>query len=207
MTAETGQLLNTWITSRGCHLWGHGTPADDPGSFFDKGVITKSDGISSPLEDINSFALPIGVYGDPTESGQITNVDFMSDWPHKKYSSKPNVVILALPDAKPDEGIYIRDIMERLIDIDEGDNGFPPDLVVGFFNSATKEVLMNPRLTLSDDILDRQYETVQQRAEKTRSKIRSQLTPLLGIPPPEPSSPPATNKTDSVSADNLPDIW
>ena len=201
LTSETAQQLNDWVYSQGFHLWGHGTPADDSGSFFVHGVKGN--------EQISSFALPIMATPaeTPSHTGeQITNINFMRDWPHKKYGGQPNVVLLAIPNAKPDDGTYFRLVDRYLVDFDDGDKSFPPDLIVGFFNARSALVTMNPSLSLAPDLQAYYLNVVKRRAreasERSGRQFGSVILPTTNAPAPA-ASDISPNKKDSPA----PDIW
>jgi hypothetical protein len=140
LTPKTGLELSQAVAQFGFGLWAHGTPIDDKGSFFEKGVLA---GTRRNLEEI---ANPIDANAEG-EPETISDLEFMNNWGHRgQNDSPPKVVLLAIPRPSPEEGLYSGDIKHHVIDPENA--VVPPELVLGIYTPQSQTVTLNPKFDL-----------------------------------------------------------
>ena len=185
---EIGTLLNDHKFS----LAGHGTAEVDPQSFFENGIrVSGGDGLTET-------AIPIGE----------SNVHTIDDWPHKKWSPTPSIVLLAVPFAEPERGVYFSDIIDHSFrDFSDGRSSirtYPNELIVGFYNPTIKEIIINPEFDI--DSHDAFMAEIGERAQEYREQRRQQLARRLGpVATPTASGPVITHETPEPGGGPL--VW
>lgn len=103
-------------------LWGHGTPVELGEPFF-------QDGLHIENSRITSTAIPL----------DSSNIQLIDDWPHRRYNDHANVVLLAVPDADPANGVTISTVDEYLLeqsDPKENKSVLAPEYIVGFYSQG-----------------------------------------------------------------------
>lgn len=165
LTPESGRELADVLKNFGFTLWGHGTPADEAQSFYDRGVDTRG---YTGIDQVAVSLSPADEVEDEDESDRsIMNMDMMNDWPHKRGEGAPNVVLMAVPNPEPEEKVYFRHVLEGVIDKEI--KAVDPRLVVGFYKPATGNVELNPAFDLNADSHSQWINTIRERTPTPRS--------------------------------------
>ncbi len=189
LTPESGQELADTLGSFGFSLWGHGTGVPEPTLFFEKGVLANSSYRGEP--DISKMAISLNPY-DGKQADTIADPDFMANrWPHAP-GLHPNVVLLAIPDADPDNEVYAPQIMKHAID--PGTDAIPPELVVGWYSPKTNNIDLNPAFDLHTDSHEEQLGHIRTRV----AEASNQSGPLGLMPFETPSEPSASDVVASL---------
>lgn len=141
--------LNDALKDNHHTLWGHGTPSfNSADSFFREGIHQRK---SSPF--LGSTAIPICE----------ENISVIDNWPHKPHNDDVNVVLLAIPDAAPHDGVLISDIDKHVIRYDSDSDAFifPPEDIVGMYDAQHKIMIPNPFFAINADSYSRKISTIQ----------------------------------------------
>lgn len=162
LTPDVAMQLNDYIEAQGFYLRGHGTPVEDVEAFFDEGIIT-TDGYMTTYDDLGNISIGISVTDPehPDSGQQITNMEFMNDWPHKKYTKQPNVVLMAVPSGDPERHISGTVVNEYLLDCFD-EEAFPPELIAGFYSPANGQIQMNPKFNINPDEREKFLQKIQE---------------------------------------------
>lgn len=183
---EIGDVLKEFNFS----LQGHGTPADDPESFFQHGIETDSN------PSLSRYTLPL----------DATNSALADDWPHKRDPSKPtNVVLVAIPNPDPKRHAYLSSVDKYVFDEDV--KRLDPRFILGFYDAAEQRVTLNPDFDLKADSYEQEISAVQQKQAKALAEIAA--AGLLGQGAFSPEQAAATPKAVIAppSASPEDDVW
>lgn len=184
-TPEQRQLIeiSDSLQSFNYSLFGHGTPFDDPASFFESGMLV------SPGFRLIETALKL----DPD------NIEIIDDWPHKKYSAQPSVVLLAIPNPDPEQGIPMEAINRYVFEPDNTAEKtryhLPAKYVVGFYQSGTRSIELNPNFNLTDASYGEDIAEIDARQREVRTR------PLYIAPTIEEPTP------DRLTSDSTDQVW
>lgn len=139
LNPESAIDLSQDLAEKGYSIWGHGTAHSDLARYFTEGIRTKH-------THFVDFALPLQPRPDGKPKGTIADIEMMKHWPH---GGVPCVVLFAVPDPDPDNGVPASVMTEHILTENGEDTGLPTQYVYGFYDSTTGLVTKNPHFQIS----------------------------------------------------------